>query len=268
MPTLPPEPQLQPHQHRQVAEGFGANTELYDRTRQPYPDGLVRRIVEASPGREFLDVGCGTGIAARQFQAAGCTVLGVEPDERMAEFARGSGVVVEGSTIEAWDPAGRRFDAVVAGTAWHWVDSVAGTTKAAQVLRPGGLLAVFWHAFELPQALAVALAETYARVLPDSPITMAGAKTGVALYQPMFDKAADGIRQVDGFGEPEQWRFDWERTYPRDEWLEQMRTHGVMNQQPADKVQQILDGAGAAIDDLGGSFTMPYATVAVTALRI
>jgi hypothetical protein len=29
----------------------------------------------------------------------------------------------------------------------------------------------------------------------------------------------------------------------------------------------VLDGVGAAIDAMGGSFTMPYATVAVTAVR-
>jgi hypothetical protein len=34
-------------------------------------------------------------IEARQFQAAGCKVLGVEPDARMADFARRSGVEVE-----------------------------------------------------------------------------------------------------------------------------------------------------------------------------
>src|SRR3954447_15322634 len=90
----------------------------------------------------------GTGIAARQFRAAGCTVLGVEPDARMAEFARRSGVEVDVATFEAWDPAGRHFDAVVAGTAWHWVDPVAGAAKAARVLRPGGRLAPFHHVFE------------------------------------------------------------------------------------------------------------------------
>jgi hypothetical protein len=59
-------------------------------------------------------------------------VLGVEPDARMAAFARGSGVEVEVATFEAWDAAGRAFDAVVAGTAWHWVDPVAGAAKAAR----------------------------------------------------------------------------------------------------------------------------------------
>jgi hypothetical protein len=29
----------------------------------------------------------------------------------------------------------------------------------------------------------------------------------------------------------------------------------------------VLDGVGAAIDAMGGSFTMPYVTVAVTAKR-
>src|SRR5580698_9900018 len=110
----PPAPAGEIHRNRQVAESFGADPERYDRTRPSYPDAMVARIVAASPGRDVLDVGCGTGTAARQFQAAGCTVLGVEPDERMAAFARRTGVTVEVATIEAWDPAGRIFDAVVA----------------------------------------------------------------------------------------------------------------------------------------------------------
>lgn len=96
----------------------------------------------------------GTGIAARQFQAAGCKVLGVEPDARMAEFARRNGVDVEVATFEAWGPAVRQFDAVVARTAWHWVDPIAGTAKAAQVLRPDALLAPFWQVFQLPSEVA------------------------------------------------------------------------------------------------------------------
>src|SRR5258708_16201220 len=69
----------EPHQHRQVAESFGSDAERYDRARPNYPGALVERIVAASPGLDVLDVGCGTGIAARQFQAAGRRVLGVDP---------------------------------------------------------------------------------------------------------------------------------------------------------------------------------------------
>src|ERR1700683_2228346 len=103
------------HQARRAAESFGSDAELYDRTRPRYPDAVVERIVAASPGPHVPDVGCATGIAARQFQAAGCKVLGIEPDERMADFARQNGLEVEISPFEGWDPAGRAFEAVVAG---------------------------------------------------------------------------------------------------------------------------------------------------------
>jgi SAM-dependent methyltransferase len=131
-----------------VAESFGVDADRYDRARPGYPAAMVDRIVAVLPGPDVLDVGAGTGIVTRQFAAAGCRVLGVEPDARMAAFARRAGTEVEVSTFEAWDPGGRRFDAVVAGQAWHWVDPVAGAAAAAQVLRPGGRLAVFWNALQ------------------------------------------------------------------------------------------------------------------------
>jgi SAM-dependent methyltransferase len=253
---------------RQIAESFGVDPERYDRTRPPYPDALVERIVAASPGSEVVDAGCGTGIAARQFQAAGCRVLGVEPDTRMADFARHSGVEVEVATFEAWDPAGREFDAVVAGTAWHWVEPVAGAAKAAQVLRPGGRLAPFHHVFQAPPEVTEALANAYRRVAPDSPFDLSQLTTSALdAYQQLFVKIADGIREAGGFSEPEQWRFDWDCSYTRDEWLDQLPTLGALTRLPPDKLAEVQVAVGSAIDALGGSFTMPYVTVAVTAAR-
>jgi SAM-dependent methyltransferase len=258
----------EPHRHRQVAESFGTDPERYDRTRPRYPDALIERIIAASPGPDVLDVGCGTGTEARQFQAAGCTVLGIEPDARMAELARRRGLEVEVATLETWDPAGRRFDAVVAGTAWHWVDPVAGAAKAAQVLRPGGLLAPFWHVFQPPPEVAEAFATVYRRVAPDSPFDLrAATRQAFDVYQVMFTKAADGIQAVGGFGDPEQWRYDWEQSYTRDEWLDQLPTSGALTFLPPDKLAEVLASVGAAIDAMGGGFTMPYITVAVAAAR-
>jgi SAM-dependent methyltransferase len=273
MVTIPPE-RTRPsgaelHHHRQIAESFGTDTERYDRTRPRYPDAMVARIVAACPGPDVLDVGCGTGIAARQFQAAGGKVLGVEPDARMAGFARRSGIEVEVATFEAWDPAGRAFDAVIAGTAWHWVDPVAGAAKAAQVLRPGGRLAPFHHVFQPPAEVMEAMAEVYRRVVPDSPLNLSGQPAGSVLdgYQKLFAKIADGIRAAGRFSDPEQWRFDWERSYTRDEWLDQMPTFGTLTQLPPGKLAEVLAGAGAAIDAMGGTVTVRYTTVAVTAAR-
>ncbi|MBF6348547.1 class I SAM-dependent methyltransferase [Nocardia flavorosea] len=270
MPTLPLRsscPQPEPHRHRDVAESFGVDTQRYDRARPRYPDALITRIIATSPGRDVLDIGCGTGIEARQFQEAGCTVLGIDPDDRMAEFARGTGVDAETGTFEAWDPAGRTFDAVVAGQAWHWVDPVTGPAKAAQVLRPGGRIAVFGHAFDAPTEVTRALAAAYAQVAPDSPFTRTAAqeKSALETYREMFAAAADGIRRAGGFDEPEQWRFDWEQSYTREQWLDHLPTTGPLTRLAPDQLAAVLDRVGAAIDEIGGGFTMPYTTFAATA---
>ncbi|GGV00313.1 methyltransferase type 11 [Actinomadura cremea] len=251
-----------------MAESFGMDAERYDRTRPRYPDALVAAIAAAAPGPDVLDVGCGTGIEARQFAASGCRILGVEPDARMADFARGRGFDVEVATFEEWDPAGRTFDAVIAGTAWHWVDPRAGAAKAARVLRPGGRLAAFWNLFEPPPEVAAATAEACRRVMPDSPIDFhAVARGGLDGYRPLLEKVADGVRAADGFGDVEQWVFDWEHRYTRDAWLDQMPTQGAFTRLPPDTLAQVLDATGAAIDALGGAFTMRYAAVVITAAR-
>ena len=81
------------------------------------------------------------------------------------------GFEVDVAPFEEWDPAGRSFDAVVAGQAWHWVDPAKGAAQAAAVLRPGGLLALFWNVFEPPADLAHAFSEVYRRTVPNSPFS-------------------------------------------------------------------------------------------------
>ena len=270
MVTLPPQQPLrfdgESHQARDMAQSFGSDPERYDRARPSYPAALVDRVIAASPGRDVLDVGCGTGIVARQFQAAGCRVLGVEPDARMADQARQRGLEVEVAKFEDWDLAGRAFDAVVAGQAWHWIDPVAGAAKAAQALRPGGRIAAFWNAIQPPPDLAEAFAAVFRRVLPDSPLFQRPAP-GVDAYSGLCAKAAHGIRETGVFGDPERWEFGWDRPYTRDEWLDQVPTSGFAARLQPDTMEQILAGIGAAIDTAGGRFTMRYTTVAVTAAR-
>lgn len=249
-----------------MAESFGLDAESYDEARPPYPSDLIERIVADRTGLRVLDVGCGTGIAARQFQGAGCTVLGIDPDERMAAHARRRGLEVEVSTFEAWEPAGRLFDVVTAAQSWHWVDPAIGAQKAAGVLRPGSRLAIFGHVFEPPETIATATAQAYRRMVPDSPFPDQGRRP-LELYQAGYASTAETLSRSGTFGNVEQWRFDWSRDYTRDEWLALMPTTGGLTRLADQQRQEILQAAGAAIDALGGSFTMQYVTLAATALR-
>ncbi|MGW0938362.1 class I SAM-dependent methyltransferase [Streptomyces sp. NPDC002666] len=290
----PEPPSSKPHQARRMAESFGVDALRYDQARPGYPPALVTRIIAGSPGPDpvdaapdvlgtstgtdldvigtgtgpdVLDVGCGTGIAARQFQAVGCTVLGVEPDARMAAFARSRGLNVEVATFETWQPAGRTFDAVVAAQSWHWVDPSTGATKAAQVLRPGGRLAIFGHAYEPPAEVAEPFAAAYRRAAPDSPFNSGPARRPLDLYQAAYAKVAETIDETGHFDATEQWRFDWEQSYTRDQWLALLPTTGGLTQLRPDQLTGILNAVGDAIDSLGGRFTMNYTTLATTAVR-
>ncbi|MGH2874149.1 MAG: class I SAM-dependent methyltransferase [Solirubrobacteraceae bacterium] len=253
----------EPHRARQVAESFGTDPERYDRTRPRYPEALIDRIIAASPGPDVLDVGIGTGVCAQPFQAAGCRVLGVEVDPRMAEFARTHGLDVEVAKFEDWDPAGRTFDTIIAGMTWHWIDPVVGAAKAAALLRPQGRLALFWNVQQPPSELAEAFSDVYRRVLPGTPFANAP-RDPVAAYSRFLDTAAAAIEATGKFNEPERWRLDWDRAYGKHEWLEQVPTFGGHSEFPPATLEQLLFGIGAAIDRAGGSFTMRYATLAVT----
>lgn len=269
-PAPEPQPQPQSHEYRDVAEGFGTDAERYDRARPSYPAELIDWILESAPGRDVLDVGAGTGIVARLFQARDCHVLGVEPDPRMADAARRRGLDVEVSRIEDWDPAGRGFDVTVAGQAWHWVEPAAGAVTLARALRPGGRAVMFWNVYEPEEKMRGAFADAWARADTGAPFNpwTAPAGTMVEGYLKMCDKAAGGMAQTGEFGPPEKWQRAWTpRPYTLDEWLDAVPTMGGMNRVPAERLRRLLDGLGEAIDAAGGSLTMNYTTVAVAATR-
>jgi hypothetical protein len=75
------------------------------------------------------------------------------------------------------------------------------------------------------------------------------------------------MREAGGFGDPERWRYDWERSYTRDEWLDQLATSGALTSLPADRRAEVLAAVGVALDAMGASITVRLTTVAVMAPR-
>ena len=94
---------------RARADSFGEDAAQYDRARPSYPPQLFDDLLP-DDRCDVVDVGCGTGIVARLLTDRGCSVVGVEPDRRMADVALGHGLTVEISTFEDWDSQRRTFD--------------------------------------------------------------------------------------------------------------------------------------------------------------
>jgi hypothetical protein len=127
---------------------------------------------------------------------------------------------------------------------------------------------VLWNAFDPPIELRESFGAVYQRARPDSPLAGFWSRPAVDTYRIGGGRAADGMRQAGGFGEPEEWLADWARPYTRDEWLDLVPTLGGWGQFPGRAQAEILAGLGAAVDAAGGAFTMGYTTLAVTAARL
>ena len=250
---------------RARAESFGADALQYDRARPSYPEEIVDALVAGQAGLSVLDVGCGTGICARLFAAAGCSVLGVEPDPRMAAVARSHGLTVEESAFEGFDPAGRTFDLVTSAQAWHWVDAAAGSEKAASVLTGGGRIGLIWNEGVHDPEVASALDAVYERHtgrLDDYSILLGYGAAG------RIGTAVAALRSSGHFAEPAVTAFPWERVYTRDEWLDQLPTHSDHRTLPPEQLAALLGAVGAAIDDAGGSIAAHYTAWLVSAVRL
>lgn len=245
---------------RRRAGSFGDDAEQYDRVRPPYPGPLVDDLMAEGP-TTVLDVGCGTGIASRLFAARGCDVLGLEPDARMASVARRHGVAVEEGTFEEWEARSRRFDLLIAGQSWHWVDPQRGAAKAAEVLRPGGRIGLFWNQSNpLPPADA-ALQRAYDRCAPEL------GRHSVLLGQrdlSLYGAIADAVRATGRFGPVAMRQFDHHVTYPTERWLELSATHSDHRTLPPDQLAALLGALRTEIDGCGGQVPVRYETTLVT----
>ncbi len=249
---------------------FDQEAEGYDRCRPRYPAVAIDALLgPAPPGLEVLDVGCGTGIAARAMAERGARVVGVELAPRMAQIARRHGIDVELGAFEDWDPAGRRFDRVTSAQAWHWLDMPAATAKAASLLRPNGRLGLLWNGGAHPDELADALEAVYATVVPPGTHRLfrgyaANRSTDVRAG---LDGVVDAITAVPALGAARERWFPWSRRYGRDEWLALLRTSSEYAALEPTLRHRLLEAVAATIDDHGGSFLMGFETVLITAER-
>ena len=102
------------------AEAYDTMGSRYDEA-FPHKEGQVecveRLLVQLRPNAEVLDVGCGSGLpTARQLDAAGCRVTGIDISPVMLEAARENvpGARFLQQDVVDLDPDGAEYDAVVA----------------------------------------------------------------------------------------------------------------------------------------------------------
>jgi SAM-dependent methyltransferase len=128
-----------------LRNAFGEVAGEYDRLR-PGPSAEALDWLIPPGATDVLEIGAGTGILTRLLAERVPHVTAVEPDDRMrALLPRMPGVEVLAGWAEALPAADASVDAVVAASAWHWVDEERAVPEVARVLRPNGRLALVWN---------------------------------------------------------------------------------------------------------------------------
>ncbi|MBU6494897.1 MAG: methyltransferase domain-containing protein [Acidobacteria bacterium] len=271
------------------ATSFNRVVREYEDRRPGYPDSFVDFVLERcglGEGSSVLEIGCGPGVATVSLLARGLDVQAVEPGPdlaaRAAERFRNEPFRVDVSTFEEWDSRGRRFDAAVAATSFHWVDAAVRWTRAAEALRFGGHVILM--------ANKVLAGSSYAEFVSRSESLMREAgmdDLGSALLEePEFlaelreptDDVAELWARVDStqpvvdarhlFVAPRVIVQSWRQNYDAEEMVALLATYSRYITLDDESRRSLMDHLRAIIiRDFGGRLERRYLSVAVTATR-
>lgn len=174
---------------------FSDRVDDYVRFRPDYPPALLewlqrKQCVDAS--WRVADVGAGTGISSKMFLDAGYQVTAVEPNAPMRsaamrwlrDYPRFDAI---DGRADATGLADASVDLVTVAQAFHWFDEAAARREFARVLRPGGLVAIWWNSRRLS---GTRFLEGYEALL----------KAFGTDYSSVAERYADDARMRDWFG--------------------------------------------------------------------
>ena len=109
---------------------------------------IVLRLAPPHEGLRVLDVGCGTGAQLERYQAAGCTVSGVDLSPAMLERARerlGTDTDLRPESAAALPYPDGEFNVVLATLSLHEMDAAtreAAIREMGRVLAPDGRIVI------------------------------------------------------------------------------------------------------------------------------
>ena len=151
----------------------------YDKMRPTYVKELFDDVIQFSSldsSKKALEVGIGTGQATLPFLKTGCKVTAIELGEALANFSK-----EKFSEFNNFDVINKDFESVVvknntydlfySASAFHWIPQEIGYPKVFQLLKSGGVLALFFiRPFPASETdtVHIAIQKVYSNYMPSS----------------------------------------------------------------------------------------------------
>jgi ubiquinone/menaquinone biosynthesis C-methylase UbiE len=122
----------------------------YNVTRKadPYIADMVYQLLQARPGGDYLDIGCGTCNYLGVMSSQGLNMTGADPSDTMLEAARLKDLPARliRASAESIPLPDDSFDGAIAMlTVHHWNDLTAGLGEIHRVVKKGGRLVLFTY---------------------------------------------------------------------------------------------------------------------------
>lgn len=242
---------------------FNKDEYNYDKTRPDYPSELIEEIFKYSnlpTNSKVLEIGIGTGQATLPFIQKGCNITAVELGDRLAEYCKQKFSeyenfnIINNDFIEANLPE-NSFDLIYSATAFHWIPKDSGYAKVRSLLKPNGVLALFWnHPFvsDAEDKTNLASMAVYQKYRPNDkpPIQFDESKCQVI------------INELDnyGFRDIQSKIYQRTRTLTSDDYINLIKTysdHNALHERIRSAFEQDMK---KAIDEVGGRINI-YDTI-------
>lgn len=242
---------------------FDTRAEQYDAMRPSYPEALVDDLLARTGARRIVEIGAGTGKATTVFARRDCTLVALEPGEKLAAILRRNvsafpNVTVEQTRFEDWSPGERPFDLVFSAQAFHWIDPATRYAKSARIARQ--LAIITNEKSELDSALRAELDDAYSRWFPAD--DKERVRDAVAAARRAWTDDIDGSGR---FGPVHVGLFPWETTYTSSEYIALIDTYSDHVSLDEERRSGLYDAIAGAIDRHGGQIKVRYVAMAFIA---
>lgn len=136
-------------------KNFENTADMYDKVRPIYCTEIFEDIFKyqaINTESQVCEVGIGSGKATLPFLQTQCSLDGIEPGERLAQFTREKyqnyeNLRLHNVTLQEYECADETYDLIYSATAFHWIPEEYGYNRVYRLLKKGGAFARFaYHA--------------------------------------------------------------------------------------------------------------------------
>ena len=239
----------------------------YEIARPGYPIELFNDIMDFSiikRDAKILEIGSGPGQATDYFVKNQYSITGLEIEEKQVQYLlkKYSGYHNFNSicsSFEEYDGLKETYDLIFSATAFHWIRPEVGYLKAYNLLKKGGVIAVFWHMSSIIEPKAEMLIEIrniYRKLAPefDDYLSLEEAED-------LHNLRLSEIQTYNLFDRPVFKIYRWNDEYTAERYLKLINSFSNFHDLDNDKKKNILDTVADYINSKNGKVVVPQEVI-------